>query len=238
MPFDLDIIACEPTPIGLIYLRRRPVLGDSGEIVTEIALDNQFLMSSGNTKSERALSSLALEMHPGTGLRVLVGGLGLGYTAYEALRSERVAHVEVVEYLAPVIDWLRKGLMPLSRELNAEARLTITEGDVYLRLSQPQSAEGGQAPQSLHDLILIDVDHSPDERLGPSNESFYTAEGLARAKQCLAPGGVLAVWSYAESSPFADALREVFREVRVESSSFENRVLSGEETNWLFLARD
>jgi spermidine synthase len=233
MPFDLDIIACEPTPIGLIYLRRRPVLGDSGEIVTEIALDNQFLMSSGNTKSERALSSFALEMHGGTGLRVLVGGLGLGYTAYEALRSKRVARVEVVEYLAPVIDWLEKGLMPLSRELNSDQRLTIAEGDVYLRLSQPP-----QSVQSLHDLILIDVDHSPDERLGPSNASFYTAEGLALAKRHLAPGGVLAVWSYAESSPFADALRAVFREVRVESSSFENRVLSGEETNWLFFARD
>ena len=227
---DLDFLACEPTPIGLICLRQRPVPGESGALVTEITLDNQFLMSSENTESERALSSLALAMHAGTGLRVLVGGLGLGYTAIEALRSERVAHVEVVELLAPVIDWVARGLVPLSNELNGDARLTVTEGDVYLRLSQP--------PQSQHDLILIDVDHSPDERLGPSNASFYTAEGLELAKRYLAPGGVLAVWSYAESSPFADALRQVFREVRVETSSFENRVVSGEETNWLFLAKD
>lgn len=235
-PFDIDFLACSPTPIGLICLRQRPLPGDSGVMVTEITLDNQFLMSSENTESERALSSLALEMHPGTGLRVLVGGLGLGYTAHEALRSKRVAHVEVVEFLAPVIDWLEKGLMPLSSELNADARLTVTEGDVYLRLSQPPLKP--QPPQSLHDLILIDVDHSPDERLGPSNASFYTVVGLALAKQYLAPGGVLAVWSYAESSPFADALRAVFREVRVASSSFENRVVSGAETNWLFFARD
>jgi spermidine synthase len=232
-PSDLDYLSCEPTPIGLICLRQRAVPGkpgDSTAMVTEITLDNQFLMSSENTESERALSSLALEMHAGTGLRVLVGGLGLGYTAYEALRSERVARVAVVELLAPVIGWLAKGLVPLAAELNADPRLTVTEGDVYQQLSQP--------PRELHDLILIDVDHSPDERLGPSNASFYTAEGLALAKRCLAPGGVLAVWSYAESSPFADALRAVFREVRVESSSFENRVVSGEETNWLFLARD
>ena len=233
MPFDLTVLDCVTTPIGLICLRQRPVPGvppgDCGSVVTEITLDNQFLMSSENTASERALSSLALEMHEGTGLRVLVGGLGLGYTAHEALRSERVARVEVVELLAPVIDWVARGLVPLSGELNGDARLTVTEGDVYLRLAQP--------PRSVHDLILIDVDHSPDERLGPSNAAFYTAVGLALAKRCLAPRGVLAVWSYAESSPFADALREVFREVRVETSSFENRIVSGEETNWLFLAR-
>jgi spermidine synthase len=229
-PLDLDFLSCEPTPIGLICLRRRPVLGDSGAMSVEITLDNQFLMSSANTDSERALTSLALGMHAGTGLRVLVGGLGLGYTAVEALRSERVARVEVVELLTPVIDWLQKGFLPLSGELNGDARLTITEGDVYLQLSQP--------PKEPWDLILIDVDHSPDERLGPSNASFYTPEGLALAKRHLAPGGVLAVWSYAECSPFADALRAVFREVRVESSSFENRIVSGEETNWLFLARD
>ncbi len=134
-----------------------------------------------------------------------------------------------MELLAPVIDWVARGLVPLSAELNGDARLTVTEGDVCGLLSQP--------PESLYDLILIDVDHSPDERLGPSNAAFYTAPGLALAKRCLAPAGVLAVWSYAESSPFADALREVFREVRIETSSFENRVVSGEETNWLFLAR-
>jgi spermidine synthase len=227
---DIEFLACEESPIGMICLRRRSFPGESRPVVTEITLDNQFLMSSENTESERALSSLALEMHAGTGLRVLVGGLGLGYTAHEALRCERVARVAVVELLAPVIDWLAKGLVPLAPELNADPRLTVEEGDVYLRLSQP--------PQELHDLILVDVDHSPEERLGPSNASFYSAEGLALAKRCLAPGGVLGVWSYAESSPFADALRAVFREVRVESRSFENRVVPGEETNWLFLARD
>jgi spermidine synthase len=227
---DIEFLACEESPIGLICLRRRSFPGEARPVVTEITLDNQFLMSSENTESERALSSLALEMHAGTGLRVLVGGLGLGYTAHEALRCERVARVEVVELLPPVIDWLAKGLVPLAPELNADPRLTVEEGDVYLRLSQP--------PRELHDLILVDVDHSPEERLGPSNASFYGAEGLALAKRCLAPGGVLGVWSYAESSPFADALRAVFREVRVESRSFENRVVPGEETNWLFLARD
>lgn len=227
---EFDVLAYEPSPIGMICLRRRGVPSDPGAVVTEITLDHQFLMSSDNTVSERALAVRALELHAGTELRVLVGGLGLGYTAREALRSERVAAVEVVELLPPVVDWLDRGLVPLAGELRADARFAVRIGDVYAELAAP--------PVRRHDLILIDVDHSPDERLGATNAGFYTAEGLALAKQHLAPGGLLAVWSYAESSPFANALRAVFCEVYVENLCFENRVVEAEETNWLFLARD
>ena len=72
-------------------------------------------------------------MHSGSCLRVLVGGLGLGYTARAALGSERVSKCEVVEFLPQVIDWLEQGLVPLSDELNAENRLSVTHGDVYQR---------------------------------------------------------------------------------------------------------
>jgi spermidine synthase len=246
---DLEYLASEDTPIGLICLRRRGIPSEPGAVVTEILLDHQFLMSSENTASERALASRALELHAGDRLRVLVGGLGLGYTARAALDSPRVAHVEVVELLAPVIDWTRAGLVPLGSELLADARFAVREGDVYAELAAPPAdvsavasrrRAGREAPQapSRWDLILVDVDHSPEERLGPSNAAFYSAAGLALAKQHLAPGGLLAVWSYAESSPFADALRATFREVHVESLCFDNRVVEAEETNWLFLARD
>jgi len=213
----------------MICLRRRELLSEPGTVVTEITLDHQFLMSSYNTASERALARYALEMHQGRDLKALVGGLGLGYTAREVLSSERVAHTEVVEFLPPLIDWLGQGLVPLADELRADPRFALLEGDVYARLSEP--------PQRKYDLILVDVDHSPDERLGDENASFYTEEGLRLAKKHLAPEGVLGVWSYAESSPFADALRMVFNEVRVESVTFENRVVGEEETNLLFFAR-
>jgi spermidine synthase len=120
--------------------------------------------------------------------------------------------------------------VPLADELRADARFAVVEGDVYARLSEP--------PQRKYDLILVDVDHSPDERLGDGNDSFYTEEGLGLAKKHLEPEGVLGVWSYAESSHFADALRAIFSEVRLESVAFENRVVGGEETNWLFFARE
>jgi spermidine synthase len=160
---------------------------------------------------------------------VLVGGLGLGYTAHAVLESPRVARVEVVEYLAPVIGWLEAGLVPLAAELKRDPRLAIAQGDVYARLAQESDERW--------DAILVDVDHSPEEPLGRESESFYREPGLARARRHLAPGGVFGVWSYAESPRFADALARVFGEVRVERVRFENRLFGEEETNVLFLAR-
>jgi len=227
---DFEVLASEEGPLGMIWLRRRELPSEPGTLITEIMINHELLMSSHSTVSERALSTCSLERHPGSDLSILIGGLGLGYTALEALRPKRVAQVEVVEFLPQVAQWMRDGRAPLSDELNADPRFAVTEGDVYARLAA--------APAQEHDLILIDVDHSPDERLGHSNASFYTPAGLARAKLHLAPGGVLGVWSYAESSPFADALRSVFQRVDIEQVTFDNVVTDRRESNWLFIARD
>jgi spermidine synthase len=224
-----EYLAAEESPLGMICLRQRALAGDPTTVATEITLDHQFLMSSANTASERALAERALALHGGEALRVLVGGLGLGYTAHAVLASPRVARLVVVEYLAPVIGWLRAGRLPLSGPLTSDARLSVVEGDVYARLA-------GE-PAEQWDVILIDVDHSPEEPLGRESASFYREPGLARARRHLAPGGVFGVWSYAESPRFADALARVFGDVRVERVSFENRVLGEQETNVLFLAR-
>ncbi len=86
-------------------------------------------------------------------------------------------------------------------------------------------------------MILIDVDHSPEERLGKQSVSLYTTQGLLAARRHLVADGVLAVWSYAESSPFADALREVFEQVHVEPITYDNRLIDQQQTDWLFFAR-
>ena len=75
---NVEFLAHQDTAIGTLILRRRTLLSKPGTVVTEISLDHEFLMSSHNTASERALSTVALEMHAGRELRVLVGGLGLG----------------------------------------------------------------------------------------------------------------------------------------------------------------
>lgn len=228
-PSNLEILAYEDSPLGPLCLRRRELLSEPGTVITEVTLNHAFLMSSYNTASERALASVALEMHAGTGLRVLVGGLGLGYTAHAALASARVAEVRVVEFLPQVIQWLEQGLVPLAPALKADGRFSTAAGDIYARLAA--------APAERFDLILVDVDHAPDDQLSRVNDVFYTRAGLERAARHLAPGGILGVWSYAESSPFAGALREVFPDVRIEPVTFFNGLIDEENTDWLFFAR-
>lgn len=225
-----EILAHEPTSLGMLTLRRRELLSKPGTVVTEMVLDHELLMSSHVTESERMLARRALDMHGGRRLKVLVGGLGLGYTVREVLKSDRVAAVEAVEYLPQVIKWLEGDLIPLAGELKDDGRLRVVCGDVYARLAS------APMPEQTWDLIIIDVDHSPDEPLGSTSSNFYTEAGLRRTREHLAPGGVLAVWSYARTSPFAEALGRVFPGVKVEPVTVYNEVAGEEQTDWLFLA--
>jgi len=229
VPGGFEILASEDSSLGLLCLRRRELLGRPGMVVTEITLDHELLMSSLHTASERALACRALEVHGGTDLEVLVGGLGLGYTAHAVLESGRARRVQVVELLPQVIGWLQQGLLPLAGALHGEPRLRIAQGDVFARLRAP--------PTEQYDGILLDVDHSPDELLHQDSRSFYSVEGLQEARRHLAPGGVLGVWSYAGNPAFARNLEAAFPVVRVEPVRFENELLDCEETHWLFLAR-
>lgn len=226
-----EVLACDDTELGLLILRRRELIGRRGTIVTEITLNHEFLMSDYLTLSERALARSALSRRDGSGLRVLVGGLGLGYTANEVLVAggDRVASVEVVEFLPEVIGWMDAGLVPLAGALNADPRLTVVRGDIYARLAE--------VPADTYDVILIDVDHSPEDRLGGGSAHFYAEAGLRRAREHLSESGVLAVWSYAEDSPFASAMREVFGDVHAEPVTVENDLVDEEQTDWLFIAR-
>lgn len=229
-PSNLAILAYEDTPLGPLCLRRRELLSAPGTVVTEVTLNHQFLMSSYNTVSERALAEIALQMCQSAAMSVLIGGLGLGYTAQAALSSERVAVVEVVELLPQVVGWLEDGLFPLAPELKADARFRTVLGDVYARLMA--------SPTARFDVVLVDVDHAPDDKLSEANASFYTKEGLERVSRHLRPGGVLGVWSYAESSPFVRALHSVFADVRVEPVTYFNDLTEAEVTDWLFFSRE
>lgn len=227
---SFEILAYESTSLGTLCLRRREMLSRPGTLVTEVTLNHEFLMSSHHTASEQALAAISLDKHPGCGLHVLVGGLGLGYTAQAALASDRVAAVEVVELLPEVIRWLTDGLIPLAAELQAEPRLTIVEGDIYARLWSPPSAR-------LHHVILIDVDHSPEEQLAEAGNPFYTAEGFARAARHLHPHGVLGVWSYAEHTPTLDSMRQSLTDVEAHPVTYYNEHVDEEFTDWIFTGR-
>lgn len=230
---SIEILAYEPTPLGILCLRRRELLSRPGTVVTEVTLNHEFLMSSYLTESEKALARIGVELTSQKSgeekLEVLVGGLGLGYTVVAALNSNNVGHVEVIEFLPQVIAWMNEGLVPLSQRLNAEPRLSITQGDIYARL--------GEAPSQTFDLIAIDVDHSPEDVLGGQSEGFYSVIGLQAAKQHLRPNGVLGLWSYAQSTPLLDNMRTVFSEVHVEQVTVMNDLINEEQTDWLFFGR-
>jgi len=223
---EFEVIDHAESPLGVLILRRRtaPVPG-----VIELTLEHQFLMSSAVTVSERELATRAIAMHGGSDLDVVIGGLGLGYTSKAALDSERVARVEVVELIDGIIGWVASGVIPLGKELMADARFHAIQGDVFERLRRPATRT--------HDVLLIDVDHSPDERLGESSDSFYAHGSLILAAQHLKPGGVFAVWSTSENPAFEAELRKTFEEVRIEPIEFFNETVGHQETNWLFLAK-
>jgi len=227
-----EILDYRESALGVLVLRRRELLSAPGTVVTEVTLDHEFLMSSHNTVSERELARRGLEFHGGGGLRVLVGGLGLGYTAHTAMNSSQVAAVEVVELLPEVISWLARGLFPLADDLREDPRVRVVQGDVFVRLMSSDFA-----PDALFDVALVDVDHSPHELLAGRNAAFYGVEGLRRARERFTARGVLAIWSGAADDEFEAALREVFDEVVVERVAWFNELIDEQQHDVLFLAR-
>lgn len=230
MPIDFQVLAYEDTPLGPLCLRRRKTLSEPQQWVTEVTLNHEFLMSSLHTASEEALATIPLRRHSGGELSVLIGGLGLGHTAQAALNCPHVAHVQVVEYLPQVIQWMQEGLTPLAGKLLADERLRVVQGDVYERLLSP--CDG-----SNFDVVLIDVDHSPQDQLAPENARFYTADGLRRATAHLRDSGVLAMWSYEQDTELLTAMEQVFSESEAMPIAYYNQHVQKEFVDWLYVGR-
>lgn len=225
-----------PTPMGEISLRRRrdPATGTD---IFEVKLGDEFLMSSLFTAGEAALAELGLAQLPGDGLDVLVGGLGLGYTAETVLKDERVRSLTVVEALGEVIEWHERHLVPLGPRLTADPRCRLVAGDFF---SLAQSADGldPDAPGRRFHAVLLDVDHSPSHVLHPSHASFYQPEGLRQLAERLHPGGVFALWSNdPPEGSFTSALAEVFAESAAHVVTFDNPLRGGTSSNTVYVAR-
>ena len=203
---DPEILEHAHTPIGTIYLERYQD-GACTDWIYELQINGQLLMSSFNPVSETELASRALSLHRGDAeLDVLVGGMGLGYTAQAALATPRVRKVRVVERMDFIIDWMLAGLLPLSNELAGDDRLEIVRGDIYGDLLAPASQK--------YDLILVDVDHAPSALLSCASAPFYTGAGQSVVRQHLKPGGVLGVWSAYDDDDFAEVLEAAYPKTR------------------------
>ncbi|UQA91940.1 polyamine aminopropyltransferase [Streptomyces halobius] len=239
MSARFEEIDWRPTAMGDISLRRRrdPVSGDD---VYEVKLGDEFLMSSLFTAGETALTRLGLAKLPGTGLHeldVAVGGLGLGYTAQAALDDPRVRSLTVVEALGEVIDWHKRGLVPLGARLTSDTRCRLVQGDFFAMVGDSRGLDP-QTPDRRFHAILLDIDHSPRQVLHPRHAALYQPAGMRALAHRLHPGGVFALWSNdPPDEEFNSVLTEVFTESEAHVVNFDNPLQGGTAANTVYVAK-
>nr|WP_221200444.1 spermidine synthase [Litorivivens lipolytica] len=229
-------IDSQTSPLGEISLRRRriPAFGDRD--IYEVKLGEEFLMSSMFVDAEEALADLGLDAVSGDGLSVIVGGLGLGYTAVAALKNERVNELLVVDAIETVIEWHRDEKVPLGKVLNQDSRCRYVKDSFFDLAVDPQRGFDPDQAGRKFDAILLDIDHSPTEYLNASNAGFYTSENLALMASQIKPGGVFAMWSQNLPEPkFEDLLKQVFPQVDAHIVRFYNPLQNCESTNSVYV---
>ena len=218
---DVEELDYQTTPLGELVLRRRRDPALQGETVLEVKLGDDFLMSSRFTAGEIALA-----------------GLGLGYTAAAVLAQETVQALLVVELLAPVIDWHRRGLVPLGATLTADPRCRLVQADFFARARAAQGGLDPEDPTRRFDAVLLDIDHSPRHVLDARRGAFYDADGLRSVVRHLQPGGVFALWSNElPDSAFEHALDAAFAASQTHVVRFPNPYTGGEAANTVYVAR-
>jgi spermidine synthase len=224
-----------PTPLGELTLRRRdePMLG--GVEVWEVRLGDDYLMSSLFTESERQLAILGLAPLNGE-LDIVVGGLGLGYTAAEALKNENVRRVLVIDLFPAVIEWHQRGLVPIGDQLAKDPRCELRQGDFF---ALARTGFDANEPGKKFDAVLLDIDHTPELVLNESNRSFYSPEGLASIRNQLKPGGTFALWSDDPANEkFTALLRDAFGTADSHNIEFPNPYTRSTSVNAVYVAQN
>jgi len=189
------------------------VRGECGELVLrrnesafEIIADGTFLMDTRNGESERLMVTAAAESAPRRP-RVLIGGLGVGYSLRAALDDVDAATVVVVEREQAVVEWNRTGpLTAVHGNALAEEGVTVVTADLRTWLREHNTR---------FDVLCLDVDNGPEWTVTERNNALYEPTGLDLLTSRLTPSGVLAVWSAGYSERFDGVLRERFGEVRI-----------------------
>ena len=217
----------------LVEIDRSPVPGGKEMVLYRrnddfvVFVDGHELMGSRAHSSEEQLSTLACEgLRAVAAARVLVGGLGMGFTLRAALRKlSDDARVDVAELVPAVVRWNRGVLAPLAGAPLEDARVHVIEQDV---------AQVVKEADSLYDAILLDVDNGPMALSAPANARLYDDAGVTRALRALCPGGVLAVWSTSDHRAFTDRLARAGFTTRIERPTAR---LGGGARHVVWLAR-
>ena len=226
------------TPMGLLTLRRRKEI-TLGIDIYEIKLDEDFLMSSLFTVAEVALANLGLAELSEPEVDVVVGGLGLGYTARTVLEHPKVRELLIIDTMREVIEWHQQGLLPLGEQLTSDPRCRFVHGDFFaMSASRSRGFDPENRGRRYH-AILLDVDHSPQNVLHLSHAPFYESDGLRRLTSHLLPGGVFALWSNdPPDEQFHAALSEVFAYYETHVVTFSNPIQHRDEANTVYVARN
>jgi spermidine synthase len=215
-------IARAESPRGEIVLRERR--DESTPTVLELRVNGVFVMDTLETTTERALAQAALALVDRP-KRVLVGGLGLGFTMHEVLADARVEACTVVEIEQSVVDWMRDGTVAHGPKMLADERVSVVVADVAVALAE--------AGESAYDLVLLDVDNGPGYLVHDANESLYQQPFLEAARRATA--GVLAIWSAAEAPQLQAAMEAVFGNAVAEP--YDGRLGDRDEQDWLIVSR-
>jgi spermidine synthase len=224
------------TALGELILRRRRALEADGREIFEVKLNDEYLMSSLFHEGEVALTDLGLAELTGEGWDVVVGGLGLGYTAAAALKYDQVARMVVVEALAPVINWHQRELVPNGTLLSEDARCCYYHAD-FFALARGDGFDPDD-PGHLFHAILLDIDHTPGALLNPGHADLYSQEGMMRLGAFLRPGGVFGLWSNdVPDKGFLAILSSVFDQVDGHVVEFENPIQGKTTANGVYIAK-
>lgn len=230
----IEELAYHKTPLGELTLRRRTETLLQNIEVFEVKLGDEFLMSSLFTEGEKQLSYLGLAGLEGN-LDVVVGGLGLGYTAVAALENKMVASLLVIDLFQEVIGWHENKLVPMGAILSEDERCELRQGNFF---ELARTGFDVFDKEKKFDAVLLDIDHSPEHFLDEKNESFYSAEGLNLLRNQIKNGGAFALWS--DDPPdenFTKHLRSVFDDARAHEIEFANPYTHSMSINSVYVAR-
>jgi spermidine synthase len=224
----VEVARCDSERGELVLRERRPGPEDpsGGPTVLVLRANGVFGMDSAEHASEQALADAALAVVDEP-RRVLVGGLGLGYTLQRVLGDRRVEHVDVVEIEPALVDWMRDGTIPHGRQLLADSRARVVVADLAQAVTEAMS--------TTYDVMLLDVDNGPGQLVHDANARLYAETFLRAALARLDPGGALVVWSAERSPALAATLSSVFGDV--EEQSHDVRLQDRDEHYWLYAAR-
>lgn len=235
MSARFEVLDVSPTPLGDVTLWRRLDPTTGGDVY-EVKLGDEYLMSSRFTVAEVAVARIALEALSGDGLDVVVGGLGLGYTAQTVLDDPRVRALVVVDALEAVIGWHERRLVPVSVSSSTDSRCRLVLGDFFA-----MAAVRGFDPDEhdrRFDAVVVDIDHSPRHLLHTSHAAFYSSAGVRQLASRLRRDGVFTLWSNdPPDESYLHLLREVFSDVDAVVVPFDNPLQGREATNTVYLAR-